>query len=395
MALARDDRSLLAEWWWTVSRQLLAAMLLLLVAGFVLSLAASPAVAVRKGFEPFHFVGRHAVFALLAAAVVLGLSALRPADVRRAGLLISGMGFIGLIAVLLAGPEINGSQRWLVLGGQQLQPSEIFKPAFVVVIAGLLARSGGERPSVLAMAAGLVVSAILLLALEPDIGQTMLLVIVWMGMFFLSGRPLKWMAAILAGAVALAVLSYVSFSHVASRVDRFLHPASGDTYQMDRARESFVAGGWLGRGPGEGTIKSALPDAHTDFIFAVIAEEYGVVACLILLALYAAIAWKAMLHAWREPSPFVRLAVSGLALLIAAQALINMGVNVGLLPAKGMTLPFISYGGSSMLGTAISFGFLLALTRRRVDTFRPGGVPRPVRRVMPAVAPASEGAPRG
>ncbi|MFO1172780.1 MAG: putative peptidoglycan glycosyltransferase FtsW [Hyphomicrobiaceae bacterium] len=382
MALARDDRSLLAQWWWTVSHTMLGAVGLLLTTGFVLSLAASPAVAVRKGLEPFHFVERHAVFALLGAAIVLGLSMLKPVDVRRSSLIVAGGALAGLLAVLFAGPEINGAQRWLAVAGQQLQPSEIFKPAFVVLSAWLLAESVRTNSLVmLAASIGLLGCAVVLLALEPDIGQSTLLILVWTGLFFLSGQPLKWMGVILVAGVVLAATAYFGFEHVASRVDRFWHPASGDTYQMDRARESFVAGGWLGRGPGEGTIKSTLPDAHTDFIMAVVAEEYGVLACLLLLALYAFIVWRAMARAWIEPSPFVRLAISGLVLLVSAQALINMGVNVGLLPAKGMTLPFISYGGSSTVGTSIAFGFLLALTRRRTDQARPGAAFRPVRQM--------------
>jgi cell division protein FtsW len=278
-----------------------------------------------------------------------------------------------------------------VLAGQQVQPSELFKPAFVVLVAGLLSRPADRKRAALVVSASLLLAAVLLLSLEPDIGQALLLTIVWIGLYFLSGRSLRWMAGILALALVLAAVAYLGFGHVASRVDRFLHPASGDTYQMDRARESFVAGGWFGRGPGEGTIKSSLPDAHNDFIFAVVAEEYGVVACLSLLGLYAFIVWRAFAHQWSEPNAFIRLAVSGLAVLIAAQALINMGVNVGLLPAKGMTLPFISYGGSSLIGTSIAFGFLLALTRRRVDATWPAGVPRSVRHGTLRIAPASEG----
>ncbi|MEZ5923511.1 MAG: putative peptidoglycan glycosyltransferase FtsW [Hyphomicrobiaceae bacterium] len=383
MTLARDDRSLVAEWWWTVNHQLLAAVYALMATGFVLSLAASPAVAERKGLAAYHFVERHAVFAVLGGAVVFGLSLMRPLGVRRLGLLLLAGALLGLVAVLVAGPEINGSQRWLILAGQQLQPSEIFKPAFVVVIAGLMAQaSHGQRTSSLGLAFGLLVLAMGLLALEPDIGQAVLLALVWIGLFFLAGQPIRWIAAMAVVGVVLSIGAYLAFEHVTSRVDRFLHPASGDTYQMDRARESFVTGGWLGRGPGEGTIKSTLPDAHTDFIFAVIAEEYGVLACLLLLGLFAFIAWRALASAWTEPSPYVRLATSGLIVLISLQALINMGVNVGLLPAKGMTLPFISYGGSSLIGTSIAFGFLLALTRRRTDQLRPDRAPLPARKIM-------------
>jgi cell division protein FtsW len=201
--------------------------------------------------------------------------------------------------------------------------------------------------------------------MQPDIGQSLLLTIVFIALLFLSGEPLRRILLItMAGAVAL-VLAYAALPHVKSRIDRFLDPEAGDTYQMDRARDSFIGGGLLGRGPGEGTIKSVLPDAHTDYILAVVAEEYGVLTCLVLLGLYGFVALRALLHLLEEPDRFVRMAVAGLVMLFALQVLINMGVNVGLLPAKGLTLPFISYGGSSMLGMSIAMGMLVALTRRR------------------------------
>jgi cell division protein FtsW len=230
VALARDDRSLLADWWWTASHQLIAAVYALLTTGFVLSLAASPAVAARKGLDPYHFFERHAFFAVAGAVLVFVISLMRPVDVRRTSLCIAVAGLAGLLAVLLVGPEINGAQRWLAIGSQQLQPSEIFKPAFVVMIAWLLSRSvNGSNVSALALAAGLLVIATVLLALEPDIGQAILLTLVWICLFFLSGQPLRWMVAIAAAAVVLSVVVYRLFENVDSRIHRLLHTSSGDS----------------------------------------------------------------------------------------------------------------------------------------------------------------------
>lgn len=372
MRLARSDRSLLAQWWFTVDRQLFAAILALAAAGIMVSLIASPAVAMKQGIGPFFYVKRHLVFALTGCALIFLLSLFRPVEVRRASLAIF-FGAIAMMALALwIGPEIKGAQRWLVLMGQQLQPSELMKPALVVLSAWLLAESTrrSDVPALpLSLALYLVSAA--LLVLQPDIGQTMLITLVWATMLFLSGQSLTRMALVIGAGVLALVLAYGSFDHVRSRIDRFLNPAAGDTYQMDRARQSFVEGGWLGRGPGEGTIKSTLPDAHTDYVYAVIAEEYGAIACLALLAAYGFIVFRALGHVWRRSDGFTRHAVTGLSLLIGLQALINMGVNAGLLPAKGMTLPFVSYGGSSLIGMAIAMGFLLALTRRRPEPTRP------------------------
>ncbi|MDX2159387.1 MAG: putative peptidoglycan glycosyltransferase FtsW [Hyphomicrobiaceae bacterium] len=366
MRLTRSDRSLVAEWWFTVDRQLLAALLVLIGAGLVLSLAASPAVAVKKGLPPFYFAERHFVFAGLGMIVMLAVSALTPRTMRRVALVVL-VASIGLMVWgLVSGVEIKGARRWVHIAGHSLQPSEIGKPALVVLLAWLFSESAIRKdvPALpLAMLLGAVFAGLLLM--QPDVGQTLLLVMVWGSLLLLSGQPLKWalMLAPLAGA-GFGV-AWLAFAHVRSRVARFIDPSSGDTYQTDRAIQSFTEGGLMGRGPGEGTIKSSLPDAHTDFIFAVIGEEYGAVACLALLALYGFVAVAAFRRAWREPDVFVRLAVIGLALLIVLQAVINMGVNVGLLPAKGMTLPFISAGGSSSLATSLAAGFLLGLTRRR------------------------------
>jgi len=368
MRFTRSDRSVLAEWWFTVDRQLLAVLLVLMGIGCILSLAASPAVAVKKGLSPFHFAERHFVFAGLGVAVMLAVSAFSPRQIRRLALVLLVASLALMVWVLLAGPEIKGARRWVHVLGYSLQPSEIGKPAFVVLVAWLFAEAS-NRDDVPAMplASGLGLIFAGLLIVQPDVGQTLLVATVWGALFLLSGQPLGWALSL----VPLGVIgfggAYMAFGHVRDRVARFIDPSSGDNYQVERAIQSFSEGGLMGRGPGEGVIKSVLPDAHTDFAFAVIGEEYGILACLGLVALYAFVAVRAFRHAWREPDPFVRLAVVGLALLVALQALINMGVNVGLLPAKGMTLPFISAGGSSTLAMSLTAGMMLALMRRRTD----------------------------
>ncbi len=372
MKFSRADRSRLAEWWFTVDHVLLYAILIVVATGLVLSIAASPAVALKKGFPAYYFVERHVVFSGIGMGLMLAVSLLAPASVRRLSLAVLAVSMIGLVAVLLFGEEINGARRWLSIEGRSIQPSEFAKPAFVVVSAWLLAEAR-RRPEMPGLALALALFAIFagLLVVQPDVGQTMLVTLVWTAMLFVSGLALKGAAlAALLGAGGLYG-AYLHFPHVAFRIDRFFGPQTSSDYsQGARAIQSFVEGGFLGRGPGEGTIKTSLPDAHTDYIFAVVAEEYGALACLALLALFAFIVLRALRHAEGEPDPPTRLAVIGLALMFGFQALINMGVNVGLLPAKGMTLPFLSAGGSSTLAISLTLGMLLALTRRRPDADR-------------------------
>jgi cell division protein FtsW len=371
MSISRADRSKFAIWWFTIDRALLVALAALIVIGLVLSLAASPAVAVKKGFPPYYFVERHILFAIIGAALMGAVSIMDPKGVRRVSLVILILSFAGLLAVHFMGVELNGARRWLFLFGHSIQPSEFLKPSFVVVSAWLFAEAG-RRPDMPALPIAIVlyVAIAALLVLQPDVGQTILITLAWGTLFFVSGKSLLAATAIaVCGGIGLAG-AYFTLPHVQFRIDRFLNPVSGDNSQVDRAMQSFAEGGFLGRGPGEGTVKSVLPDAHTDFIFAVVAEEYGAIACLILLALFGFIVLRAIVRAAEEPEPSVRLAVVGLAILFGAQALINMGVNTGLLPAKGMTLPFISAGGSSMLAVSLTAGLLLALTRRRADPQR-------------------------
>lgn len=368
MRLNRADRSRVAEWWFTVDHALLVAVLAIVAAGLVLSLAASPAVAIKKGFSTYHFVGRHVLFTALGVAVMLAVSLMQPRTVRRLALVVLAAGLAGLVAVHLTGREINGARRWLDVAGYSLQPSEFVKPAFVVISAWLFAEAGARRDMpALPLAAGMLAVTVGLMVVQPDVGQTLLVTAVWGALYFVSGQPLIGAAAIAGLAAAGGVAAYLTFPHVQARLDRFIAPASGENGQIERAMRSFAEGGFLGRGPGEGTIKSVLPDAHTDFIFAVVAEEYGVFACLALLGLFAFVVLRALHLAAREPDARTRLAVQGLAVLFGLQALINMGVNVGLLPAKGMTLPFISAGGSSTLAVSLTIGMLLALARSRPD----------------------------
>jgi len=372
MKFSRADRSRLAEWWFTVDHVLLSAILIIMATGLVLSLAASPAVALKKGFPAYYFVERHVIFSGLGIVLMLAISLLTPLAVRRLSLALLAASLAGLIAVQLTGEELNGARRWLSIQGHSIQPSEFAKPAFAVVCAWLFseARSRPEMPA-LPLAIGLYGVFAALLLVQPDVGQTLLLSAVWATMFFASGQPLLGAGLFAALAAAGLYGAYTTFPHVASRIDRFFNPPVSDfSSQGERAIRSFAEGGFLGRGPGEGTIKTALPDAHTDYIFAVVAEEYGAIACLALLALFAFVVLRALFQAQREPEPSIRLAIVGLAMLFGLQALINMGVNVGLLPAKGMTLPFISAGGSSTLAVSVTLGMALALTRRRPDLER-------------------------
>jgi cell division protein FtsW len=294
-----------------------------------------------------------------------------PRTIRRFALIL----FLAMAAtmggVLLAGDEINGAKRWLRVAGFSLQPSEFAKPAFVVLAAWGLAqaRLRSDMPGLgIAVAAYLVLAA--LLVQQPDVGQTVLVTIVWGAMLIMAGQPLA-LAAVVAGAGTLGVAAaYVMLPYVKHRFDRFFNPTPGDNSQADRALQSFTEGGFFGRGPGEGTIKAVLPDAHTDFIFAVVAEEYGVIACLFLVALFGFIVLRVFARSLDEPDAFRRLAMTGLALVFGLQALINMAVNAGLVPPKGMTLPLISAGGSSTIAVGITLGILLALTRRRSDPAR-------------------------
>ena len=364
--VSRLERTPFAAWWWTIDRLLLAALLALMLGGIVLSLAASPPVASRLGLEPFYFVSRHVLYLIPALAVLLGVSFLPPRYVRRLALIVFAVSVLMVLGTLHFGAEVKGARRWIVLLGVNIQPSEFLKPAFVILIAWLFGESA-RRPEMPAntMALGLLLVAVTGLVMQPDFGQTMLVSLVWSALFFLAGMRIVWVIGLGGVAAVGLATAYMLVPYVARRIERFRDPSSGDTFNIDQALESFQQGGWFGRGPGEGTVKRILPESHTDFVFAVAAEEFGIVLCLVLVAVFAFIVLRTLRHAMRSEDPFARFAAAGLAIMFGLQSAINMAVNLHLMPAKGMTLPFISYGGSSMISIAYGMGMLLALTRER------------------------------
>ena len=363
---SRTERTALTDWWWTIDHLMLAALGALMLAGIVLSLAASPPVATRIGLDAFYFVNRHAMYLAPAFAVLIAASFLSPRRIRRLALVVTAVSLVLIVATLIFGAEVKGARRWIVLAGINIQPSEFLKPAFVILIAWLLAESA-RRPEMPANTTALTLLLLVvgLLVAQPDFGQTLLIALVWGALFFMAGLRWVWIIGLVGTAAAGLAGAYFTVPHVAARIQRFLDKSSGDSFQVDTALESFTRGGWLGRGPGEGTIKRILPDGHADFVFAVAAEEFGIVLCLVLTGLFALIVLRALLHALRTEDAFTRFAVAGLAILFGMQSAINMAVNLHLIPAKGMTLPFISYGGSSLVSLAYGMGMLLALTRVR------------------------------
>jgi cell division protein FtsW len=379
--VSRADRSAFAEWWWTVDRYLLVALIALMFGGIVLSLAGSPPVAERLGYDSFHFVKRHAIFFLPAVLVLVGTSFLTPKQARRVALVVLAISLVLMLATLFIGVEVKGARRWINLGPLSIQPSEFMKPAFIVISAWLFAENS-KRTDIPGNLFALILLAIVaaLLIAEPDFGQTMLVTIAWSALFFMAGLSWMWIALLAAIALGGAFAAYTVLPHVASRVDKFLSPGSGDTFQIDRAIDSIMSGGWLGQGPGEGTVKRILPDAHTDFIFAVAAEEFGIIVCIGMVVIFAWVVFRGFVSSLKSDDAFIRLASAGLIVVFGVQSVINMAVNLNLMPAKGMTLPFISYGGSSMLAVAFEMGLLLAFTRRRAEPRRLGPsitAPRP------------------
>lgn len=367
-AFTRSDTSVVGRWWWTVDRWLLVSSGALIVIGMILTLAAGPPAAERIGADTYHFVRKQSVFLPVAIAVMLGISLLPALWIRRVAVVGLFGAFMMMFGTLLLGAEINGAQRWLRLGGLSIQPSEFIKPFFVVVSAWLFSLSRtteGVPGNTIALGCLMMVCAVLLS--QPDVGMTMVVVSVWCAQFFLAGLPIFWVVLIAFAGLGALVSAYFLFPHVASRVDRFLDPASGDSYQVTQAIRAFQNGGLFGRGPGEGRVKEDLPDAHTDFIFAVAGEEFGVLLCLVVVALFGFLVLRAMIKVLREDNLFILLAVGGLAVQFGLQSIINMASSLHMMPTKGMTLPFISYGGSSMLALAIGMGMILSLTRRRRD----------------------------
>ncbi|MCR6499948.1 putative lipid II flippase FtsW [Shinella sp. CPCC 101442] len=365
--VSRAERGALADWFWTIDRFFLAAFILLMGLGFMLSFAASPAVAERIGLDSFHFVRRHAMFLVPAIAIMFGISFLSPRQVRRAAMILLVISLAAMVLALFFGVEVKGSRRWISIGSLSIQPSEFMKPAFVIICAWLFSEHA-RQPEIPGNLFAIILFGIVaaLLVAQPDLGQTILTAAVWGGMFFMAGMPWLWIVVLGGAAVGGLLTAYTFLPHVAGRIDKFM-TGEGDTFQMDTAREAIIRGNWFGQGPGEGTVKRIIPDSHTDFIFSVAAEEFGIIFCMVIVAIFAFVVMRGLNHAFKERNDFTRFAVAGLVLQLGIQSMINIGVNLELLPAKGMTLPLISYGGSSMIAICITAGFILALTRHRPE----------------------------
>jgi cell division protein FtsW len=381
-AFARTDRSRVGLWWWTTDHLLLGATAILISLGVLLSFAASPAAAARMNLsDPFHFAVRQCFFAAVGSVLLLVVSMLSPRGVRRTCFFIFLVSVAIMAALPFLGHHAKGATRWLQWGGFSLQPSEFMKPALIVLASWMFAEGQkGEGVPGVSIAFGLYALAVTLLLLQPDVGQTVLITIAFGAAFFMAGVPFAWMMGL--GAVALggAVSLYFMFDHVSSRVNHFLSSDTADTHQsagaqVARAQEAIAAGGLFGRGPGEGVMKRNVPDLHTDFIYSVAAEEYGLVFSLLLITLFAFIVVRGLYKAMRLSDPFEQVAAGGLFVLVGQQAFINIAVNLKMIPTKGMTLPFISYGGSSMLAMGLTLGLALALTRKRPGAYAHGETP--------------------
>jgi cell division protein FtsW len=385
-AFSRNDQSPIAKWFWTVDRGLLAAALTLVALGVSLSFASSPAaiLADQSISDPFHYSWRMIVWAGGGTVLMLLASLLSPRGVRRIALLALLGAIVVMAALPFIGNEVKGAARWVNLGPFSLQPSEFAKPSLIVCAAWMFseAQKGQGVPGV-SIAFGAWALTVGLLLIQPDIGQTLLITTTFMAVFFMAGVPLKWVAALAAAGMAGVVGLYFTFSHMRDRLSRFLSPETTDTHQIDRASEAIRAGGLVGRGVGEGVMKRSVPDLHTDFIYSVGAEEFGLVLSLAMIALYAFIVIRGMRRAMKLTDPFEQTAAAGLFMLIGLQACINIAVNLNLIPTKGMTLPFISYGGSSMLAMGLTMGLALALTRRRPGAYEPGASLPQGRRILP------------
>ncbi|WP_159710670.1 FtsW/RodA/SpoVE family cell cycle protein [Geminicoccus flavidas] len=360
IVVARSNRSVLGSWWWTVDRVLMLGFAILAVIGLILVFAASGPVAIRNNNPATYFVERQAIFLAASIALMLCASMLSPRGVLRLAWFLLAV-FIGLTALTPYGPEVKGAHRWLDFGSFRLQPSEFVKPTLAVAVAWLLARSQGLRglwPSLLPVCLALV-----MLARQPDIGMAFVVAAVFGIQLFLAGLGWGWITAAAGAGIGGLWGAYLFYPHFTQRVDGFMDP-SQEVYQVDKAMNAVASGGLLGRGPGEGVVKFQLPDAHSDFIFAATAEEFGVITCLALVGLFFFLLFRALRRVSGLHDRFCLLAAGGLAAQFGLQAFINMAVNLNLMPTKGMTLPFISYGGSSLLAFGLSMGLLLALTRR-------------------------------
>lgn len=363
--LSRSDNSHLGRWWWSVDHWTLGAVGILIGFGYIMMLAASPAVAERIGSSRDAFIFKQMFFLALAGLIVVGVSLLSPRNIRRLAICGCLAALALTAATLTIGSEIKGARRWISLPGMTIQPSEFLKPCFAIAAAWLIAEGRRSRrfPGML-LALGVCGAIVALLKAQPDIGMLAVIVAVFITQLFIGGMNLFLVGIGLAFMGGGSVMAFLMFPHVRSRVERFWD-GTGDNYQVTTALEAFGNGGLMGRGPGEGRVKDVLPDAHADFVFAVAGEEFGMTICLVILAVFAFIVLRGLLRLLQEQDLFVVLSCSGLIAGFGLQAFVNMASTLQLIPTKGMTLPFISYGGSSVAAVALGMGMLLGLTRRR------------------------------
>lgn len=369
-SFSRRDNSVLGRWWWTVDRWSLGVLISIMLIGVLLSFAASPPVADRLGLGGFFFVKRHMIMLFPALAIMIASSLLMPRNIRRLAVLVYTAGLILMVATILTGVEVKGARRWINLGGFSLQASEFLKPALAIISAWMMSEKM-RTPNFpgLSLSFFFLSLYVFLLILQPDFGMTIVTVATWSCQLFIAGIPFFWMVFVAGVGVVGALGAYFVLPHVTRRVDQFLDPTSGDPkhdlYQITQSLEAFKHGGILGRGPGEGIIKKHIPDAHADFVFAVAGEEFGIIVCLMIVALFGFVVIRSYLRVVNEQSLFVMLATSGIAFQFGMQSLVNMASTLHIIPTKGMTMPFISYGGSSMLALGFGMGIILALTRKR------------------------------
>ena len=364
--LDRRNTTALGRWWWTIDRAAFLAMMALICIGFFLVMAGSPPVARRIGLHDFYFVSRHQIFLGISTVIMVLISLMESPQLRRLALIGFMVSLLLLVLLPFIGYENKGSVRWMHFAGMSIQPSEFMKPCLAVMLAWIFSQRfvRPDFPSYM-MASAIYGLVALLLIIQPDFGMTVTITAMFGVQFFLAGMPFLWVAAMIVLGIGGVFVAYHALHHVAARIDRFLDPSSGDNYQVEKSLQAFKEGGWFGRGPGEGLVKQHIPDAHTDFIFSVAGEEFGMFFCMLIIALFAFIVVRGFLRLGRETDMFRLIAVGGLLTQFGIQALVNMGVAVNLVPAKGMTLPFLSYGGSSLIAMAGGMGMMLALSRRR------------------------------
>lgn len=366
--LSRADDSMFGQWWWTIDRTMFFAFILMIAFGLLLMMAATPMVATRIGLEEFYFIKRHLIYILPSLFIIFIVSNLDENQLKKFSLVLFFSAVILTFLTLFFGAEIKGARRWISLAGFSIQPSEFAKPALTILTAWMFANQKRDNNfNGFFIASGFLAIFSILLILQPDIGMLIVTLAVWGCQLFINGLPIFFVIIAVAGGVGGFILAYMFLPHVTARVNKFLDPAVGDHYQINRSLEAFSNGGLFGVGPGEGMIKRHLPDAHADFVFAVLGEEFGFIFCLILVLIIGFIVVYGMLRAMRERDHFTLLASVGLLTQFGLQSFINMASTLHLIPTKGMTLPFISYGGSSMIAISIAVGMILALGRRKIS----------------------------